>query len=107
MNIAARCANRGRVVIAAFAGAAFVWALVLSASPELHQRIHRDANRIDHSCAVTCIAAGKFSHSPVASLVAAPAPSYPFHRTLTLNSIWVQPIFLGAHVFANAPPIAA
>jgi hypothetical protein len=107
MNIAARCANRGRVVIAAIAGAAFVWALVLSASPELHQRIHRDANRVDHSCAVTLVASGNYNHSPCSQLIGIPDLVDQFPTVRTLAPTWVESLFLLARIFEHAPPALA
>jgi len=44
--------STARAWIGLLASAAFLWALTLSASPALHQRLHSDANRVDHSCAV-------------------------------------------------------
>ena len=63
MNSWAGRANVGRACVAALASAAFLWALLLSASPELHQRVHPDANGIDHSCAVTMVASGNYDHA--------------------------------------------
>lgn len=102
-----RSSRSDRAVVAIFLCAAFLWALALSASPELHQRVHRDANRSDHSCAVTFVASGNFNYSPAAPLVNAPIAAFEFCQISTLNSIWVQPLFLGAHIFAHAPPALA
>ena len=49
--------------VAVFVFAAFLWALALSASPQLHQRVHKDANRAEHNCAVTMIASGSYDHA--------------------------------------------
>lgn len=104
MNTSARPKNCGRVVVAGFVFAAFFWALALSASPQLHQRVHGDANRVDHTCAVTLIVSGSYDH-------AAPPPLISVNRFETgrfeiseLSSTWVQPLILKAHVFAHAPP---
>src|SRR5690348_10344113 len=95
----------------AFAGflasAAFLWCLALSSSPELHGRIHKDANQPGHTCAVTLIAGGNFDHSPSAPIISVPVPVVEFVQKLELNSTWVQPVFLGAHIFAHAPPALA
>ena len=62
MSTFARSTNHGRAFVATCVGAAFLWALALSVSPQLHQCIHADANRAEHSCAVTAIASGNCDH---------------------------------------------
>ena len=52
-----------RACVAVFFSAAFLWALTLGASPQLHQRVHKDANRTEHNCAVTMIASGSYDHA--------------------------------------------
>jgi hypothetical protein len=93
-----------RAFVAIVTASAFLWTLTLSVSPQLHERIHPDANRLDHSCAVTFIASGNYNHSPAAPLLRAPVAAPKFYQIPALNSIWVQPLFLGAHIFAHAPP---
>src|SRR5207248_10299298 len=104
MSMSARSINYGRAIVAAFVSIGFLWALALSASPQLHQRVHADANRVEHNCAATMIASGNYDHATHLPLVRAPAPSVQFSRILTLSSVWVQPLFLSAHIFAHAPP---
>lgn len=105
MSMFARSRNNGRTLIAAFVFAAFVWALALSVSPQVHQRVHADANRAEHSCAVTAIASGSYEHAPPPRLVSAFQSTIGFSETAVLNSAWVQPLFLCAHIFAHAPPL--
>jgi hypothetical protein len=107
MNTASCSANRGRAFVAVLTGTAFLWTLVLSDSPQLHERIHRDANRVDHSCAVTLIASGNFNHCPVAPLVTAPVPVAQFSVVSALTPKWVESPFLGGSVFEHAPPALA
>jgi hypothetical protein len=104
MNRALCSANRGRAFVAAFTGAAFLWTLVLSVSPQLHERIHRDANRVDHSCAVTFVASGNYNHCPVAPLVNAPVLVAQFSTIPALTPQWVESPFLHASIFEHAPP---
>jgi hypothetical protein len=94
-----------RAFVAVFTTAAFLWTLVLSASPQLHQRLHSDANRVDHSCAVTLVASGNVDHAPVALLIAAPVPLD--EKIPQLTPLWVEPLFLLASVFEHAPPVLA
>jgi hypothetical protein len=104
MSTSARSTNHGRTFVATCVFAAFVWALALSVSPQLHQRVHADASRAEHSCAVTAIVSGAYEHSGSPPLVSAPAPAVQFSEIAALTSQWVEPLFLKAHIFANAPP---
>jgi hypothetical protein len=103
MGMFARSRNHGRTFIATCVGAAFLWALALSVSPQLHHYIHADANRAGHSCAVTAIASGNCDHGAQSPLVSA-LRTIGFPQSEALHSVWVQPLFLCAHVFAHAPP---
>jgi hypothetical protein len=104
MSTFARSANHGRTFVAICVFAAFFWALALSVSPQLHQRVHADAKRVEHSCAVTLIAAGSFEHAAHSPPVSAPQFRTGFSEIPVLSSTWVQPLILKAHVFAHAPP---
>jgi hypothetical protein len=99
-----RRSRSDRAFVATFLCLAFLWTLALSASPQLHQRVHRDANRGDHVCAVTMVNSGNYDHSPAAPLVSTPAPIDQFSPTSALTPQWVQPPFLVASVFEHAPP---
>jgi len=107
MNTASRVFDRGRLAIVAFTGAAFLWTLVLSASPQLHERIHRDANRADHACAVTFAASGNYTDSSPAAFVIVPVPVARIPAIPTLTSAWVESAFLLARIFEHAPPALA
>lgn len=96
--------NHGRVIVAGCAFAAFVWAIALSVSPQLHQFVHADANRVEHSCAVTAIASGNCDHAGQPQLISAPDFVSQFGRASLPDSVWAQPLFLKAHLFAHAPP---
>lgn len=84
--------------------AAFVWALALSVSPQLHQRMHADATKGDHTCAVTLIVSGSYDHAATLPLVSAPRFGARFSEIPELSSTWVQQLILKAHLFAHAPP---
>jgi hypothetical protein len=92
-----------RASVAIFATAAFLWTLTLSVSPQLHERVHPDANRVEHTCAVTFVASGSYDHTPLALLISAPVPLGAFDIP-ALSPRWVQSIFLVAAVFEHAPP---
>jgi hypothetical protein len=104
MSTFARSTNRGRTFIAICVSGAFLWALALSASPQLHQRVHSDAGRVEHNCAVTMIASGSYDHAAHPSLVSAPIPAVQFSKIPAVTPLWVQSPFLGACIFEHAPP---
>lgn len=104
MSTFARSKECRRAFVATFVSTAFFWTLLLSASPQLHARIHPDANRGEHTCAVTLIAAGNYAHAAHPPLIEAPEPRIQFSKIAALSSTWVQPLFLSAHIFAHAPP---
>jgi hypothetical protein len=93
-----------RASVAIFVSAAFLWTLVLSASPHLHARVHSDANQIEHACAVTFATSGSYNYSGHAPLVSAPVPAARFSKIPALHPYWVQSLFLGARIFEHAPP---
>jgi hypothetical protein len=107
MSTFARPTNRGRALITICVSAAFLWALALSASPQLHQRVHTDANRAEHNCVATMIASGSYDHAAHVPLVSAPVSSVQFSKIPALTPQWVQSPFLGACIFEHAPPVGA
>jgi hypothetical protein len=92
-----------RALVGILASAAFLWTLTLSVSPELHERIHPDANRPGHSCAVTMIASGNIDDSPPVTLIIAPTATDE-SRVPELTPCAVKPVFLLTAVFEHAPP---
>jgi hypothetical protein len=105
MSTLARPTNRGRAFVAGFVSAAFLWALALSVSPQLHQLVHADANRVEHSCAATMITSGSYNHVAHVSLVSAQVPALQFSKVPALNPLWVPSLFLKASVFEHGPPL--
>jgi hypothetical protein len=104
MTTFARSRNHGRAFVAVCVFAALIWALALSASPQLHQRVHKDAGRVEHNCAVTMITSGSYDHAVQSPLVDAPATAVQFSKIPALTPCWVQSPFLGACIFEHAPP---
>jgi hypothetical protein len=104
MSTLLRSNNRRRAIVAAFVSVTFLWTLALGASPQLHQRVHADANRAEHSCAATMIASGSYDHASQQPLVRATALGPQFSKIPALSPCWVQSPFLGAHIFEHAPP---
>ena len=104
MSTFAQPTNRGRLFVAACVSVAFLWALALSVSPQLHQRVHADANRMEHNCAATMIASGSYNHAAHVPLVSAPVPSAHFSKIPALTPQWVESPFLRASAFEHGPP---
>jgi hypothetical protein len=94
--------SRPRAFVAALLSLAFAWTLALAVSPQLHKRIHRDANSVEHTCAVTFVASGTYEHSDPPPVIPAAAVTFP--RISDLNPSWVLSAFLGASIFEHAPP---
>ena len=104
MNSSGRSQTCGRVLVASVLFAAFSWTLLVSVSPQLHARIHADAHRADHICAITLIGSGSYEHGAQPPLVTVPVPALQFSKIPALTSRWVQSPFLGGHIFEHAPP---
>jgi hypothetical protein len=85
MSTLAHSTNRGRAFIAICVCTAFLWALALSSSPQLHQRFHTDASRVEHSCAATMIASGNYDHAAHPPLISARAPAVKFSKFSALT----------------------
>jgi hypothetical protein len=86
------------------ATAAFFWAIVLSASPGLHQRIHPDAHQLDHNCIATLVAHGQYQQSTSTPLVVVQIPRAQPAAIPTAPSTEVPSLFLTARIFEHAPP---
>jgi hypothetical protein len=67
------------IVAAGFIGA-FLFALVLSAAPQLHERIHQPTGAT-HECAVTLLTSGNCAHTPSGAISVAPPPPQPASRS--------------------------
>jgi hypothetical protein len=104
MSRFARSRNHGRAFVAVCVFAALLWAFALSASPQLHQRLHKDAGRVEHNCAVTMIASGSYDHAAHPPLISAADLAPQFSKIPALTPCWVQSPFLGACIFEHAPP---
>jgi hypothetical protein len=93
-----------RVFATAAATLAFLWATVLSVSPELHQRVHSDANQVQHSCAAIYIGSGQLHHSAPLVLSASYAPKIEYSEICAANPDRIACLFLSAAIFEHAPP---
>jgi hypothetical protein len=89
------------IVATGFIGA-FLFALVLGAAPQLHERIHQP-DGATHQCAVTLLTAGNCEHTPCNSIASAPQPPTPasalFHGHFQLVSARLE-----FSLLEHAPP---
>ena len=104
MNSSARSCSSARVLVTAILFATFSWTLLGSVSPQLHARIHADANHAEHICAVTLIASGSYEQAGQPAFLSGPQFTVRFPAIAVLTSTWIKPLFLEAHIFAHAPP---
>lgn len=92
-----------RAVVGAGFMSAFLFALLLAAAPQLHERLHQPIGAT-HECAVTLIASGKYQENDAPPLVSAPQPAVQFSKIPALHPVWVATPFLGACILEHAPP---
>lgn len=62
-----------RAILTAGCIGAFLFSLLLSVEPQLHERLHASDNPT-HQCAVTLLSAGNCEHSPCNTIAIAPSP---------------------------------
>jgi hypothetical protein len=93
-----------RALVASGLISAFLFALGLAASPQLHARLHADARAPNHECAVTLISTGKYEQADAPPVLVAPQPAGLFEKIPAFAPVWVAAHFLGASIFEHAPP---
>ena len=99
-SIATRLALVGAVVVG------LLLASVLAASPELHERLHHDADHQDHVCLVTTLQAGGFED--VLVVIMAVEPMGKGVATAPLSDVEAVPsFFLSCRVLEHAPPFVS
>jgi hypothetical protein len=83
--------------------AAVLFALVLSAIPQLHEQIHGATGTPNHECAVTMLISGNYQHTPTTAIsVALRAPPTPFAHAL--HSFQLVSAHLEFSLLEHAPP---
>jgi len=103
-----RCfASRGSRFTASLLLAAFACSIAVGASPQLHAKIHRDANKVEHTCAATLIASGSYHHAAPAPVIGGLTAPALICTIASLTPQWVESSFLSASVFEHAPPVCA
>ena len=92
-----------RAAIVAACLAAVLFAMVLSAIPQLHEQVHGDSTTVNHECAVTLLTAGNYQHTVAATIsLAPPAPPAPFIHSP--DRFFVVVARLDFSLLEHAPP---
>jgi hypothetical protein len=108
MKTPSRAHRNRRVFLAGTALAvllALFWALTLAASPDLHERVHPDANDEDHDCGAMLFLSGAVGPVLAAVAFALAPPRLPFIRVTALTPPVVRSILPAERaVLEHAPP---
>ena len=92
-----------KILLAAVVMDGFVLALAMDASPELHEKIHHDADDGDHDCLVTQLQHGGFESVLVACLPVL-VDQVCHSISWTGEPIRVSSFFLGCSIYEHGPP---
>jgi hypothetical protein len=92
-----------RAIVAAGCVGAVLFALVLSALPQLHEQIHAPTGAPNHECAVTLLTSGNYQHAPAAPISLAP-PAPPASFVHVVSSFQLVNAHLEFSLLEHAPP---
>jgi predicted metal-binding membrane protein len=92
-----------RAAIAAGSVAAFLFALVLSATPQLHEQLHGAPGVGNHECAATLLASGSYQYTPLVTISLAP-PAPPEIFIQAVSSCPLVSAHLEFSLLEHAPP---
>jgi predicted metal-binding membrane protein len=92
-----------RAIVAAGCLGAILFAVVLSAIPQLHERIHDATGAPNHECAVTLLTSGNYQHTPTVTIALAP-PAPPIAFAHTFRSFRLVSAHLEFSLLEHAPP---
>lgn len=91
-----------RAIVATICIAPFLFALILAASPQLHEQLH-DTSTVSHECVVTLLSSGSCHHAVIAvPACEIPAPSAP--ASLLSTSARLIAASLEFSLLEHAPP---
>ncbi|MEY2561291.1 MAG: hypothetical protein QOG51_1706 [Verrucomicrobiota bacterium] len=94
--------GRSIAIMAAGFISLFLFTLVLSAIPQLHERIHSSSGATNHECAVTLLTSGNYQHSGSDTIAIAPPPATAFAHVFSRFEL-VRPR-LEFSLLEHAPP---
>ena len=99
-----RHSGRSRLALISVTLAGFVLALLLAASPELHERLHHDADDDHHECLAKILhAGGACDDTPVAPTLDAYLTEL-FEAAPVDGSRVAEALFLDCGILEHAPP---
>ena len=101
---ALRHAGYGRLALVGATLAGFLLALLLAASPELHERLHHDADHDDHECLATVLHAGGACDDTLPPPTLASYLAELFEPAPVDGSRVVAALFLDCGILEHAPP---
>lgn len=87
--------------------ASFLFGVALSALPQLHERVHPDANQSQHECVVTLIAHGKCDNTVSPPVIDPEIVLVSSEQISSIDIVSVAPLFLSGRIFEHAPPALA
>jgi hypothetical protein len=101
-----RLSDGKAIALRAIVATGFIFAviltLVLSAIPQLHERIHQTSSSANHECAVTLLTSGNYQHTVSHTIATAPPPPAAFtHVFACFQSVGAHPEF---SLLEHAPP---
>jgi len=94
--------GRSIAIMAAVFVSLFLFTLILSAIPQLHERIHSSTGATNHECAVTLLTSGNYQHTVCDTIAIAPPPATAFAH-VSLRFQLVSPR-LEFSLLEHAPP---
>ena len=83
---------------------AFLFGIALSDLPQVHERVHPDANQPQHECAITVISHGKCDLNENGPVIHPGSPASDANFVLPFRAAVIAPLFLSARIFEHAPP---
>ena len=83
---------------------AFIFAIALSVSPQLHERIHGDASQAQHHCAVTLLGSGTYENTLPQTIAFAPPVENSNLTPRVSPVVFVPATFLSGRIFEHGPP---
>jgi hypothetical protein len=92
-----------RAVITVGCIGALLFAVILSAIPQLHEQIHDVTGAPNHECVVTLLTSGNCQHTPIASISLAP-PTPPAAFAHILVTFQLVSAHLDFSLLEHAPP---
>ena len=95
-----------RTLLALMVLDSFKLALAMEVSPELHRKIHQDADDGDHDCFVTLLQHGGLE-SVLVAVLPAPIPGEWTAVVWTGSPIRLGSFFLTCSIYEHGPPVAA